>query len=119
MLGLISFFALILQAQSTKDLLLRTPCARETGDSVNPSSTAGSAMRRDDSMWFGYLNRNRKELSTCLRSANHLPSPCDKEDSGQRRISTLAAASTLSRSSAEGFDPVKDKTKRSLDITSW
>src|ERR1700722_20833040 len=53
-----------LLAQSVKDQLPpELPVARETGDSVQPVFE-GWQRNADGtiSMWFGYLNRNRKEI---------------------------------------------------------
>jgi len=116
MLGLISFFALILQAKARRSPPSRTPVPRETGDSVQPSSTAGSAMPTDDQMWFAISTAIARNCRRAYRSRESLTvAGVTREDSASRRISTLAAASTLSNQSAKDFDPLKDKTKGHLD----
>jgi hypothetical protein len=81
------FLAADIHAQGTKDLLPpELPVPRETGDSVQPVFD-GWQRQADGSvvMWFGYLNRNRKEIvDVPVGPANSFNiGGVTKEDSGQ------------------------------------
>jgi hypothetical protein len=112
MLGLISF-ALILRAQSTKDLLPpELPVPRETGDSVQP--VFDGWQRNADgsiSMWFGYLNRNRKEIvDVPIGPANNFNIGVD---SGQpTHFYTRRRQYSFKINLPKDFDPIKDKDKK-------
>ena len=82
-----AFFAASVYAQGVKDQLPpEIPVPRETGDSVQPVFD-GWQRQPDGSivMWFGYLNRNRKEIvDVPIGAANTISiAGVTKADSGQ------------------------------------